>query len=283
MEYKTLSKDMKEYPNHLKMISDAPELLYYIGNISLIQSPLVAMVGTRRASSYGKWVTGEIAKRIASCGIPIVSGMAYGIDTCAHKACLKVGTPTVAVLGTGIDIPYPASNRELYYEIAEKGLILSELPPGVPGMKYSFPLRNRIISGLSSKVVVCEGACKSGSMITARLALAQGRDVFAVPGNINQFGSTGVNSLIFDGATPIISLDEVLEVMGIQGDQISLAIINASKEELELLSIIKENPGISADELSFLCKREISRVLTLVCGMELKSLIRSDGKSLFYS
>lgn len=283
MEYRILTQDMQEYPPHLRFIPDAPEKLFYIGDISLIQKPLIAMVGTRRASPYGKWVTGEIAKRIALCGIPIVSGMAYGIDGCAHRACLKAGTPTVAVLGTGIDIPYPPSNKDLYYEIAEKGLIISEYPPGAPGMKYNFPQRNRIISGLASKVIVCEGAYKSGSMITAQLAITQGRDVYAVPGNINQPGSSGVNSLIFDGATPIIDLDETLEVLGIEGQQISLAILNASKAELELLAIIRENPGITTDELSFVSKIEISKILTLISAMELKSLIRSEGKRLFYS
>ena len=280
---KIITIDSLEYPKHLKNIPDPPKRLYCIGNLDLIQAPAIAVVGTRKASPYGKWAAYEIAKKIAACGIPIVSGMASGIDTKAHRGCLDKGTGTVAVLGTGIDIPFPASNRDLYDEIANKGLVISEYEPGNAGWASNFPRRNRIISGLSSKVIVVEGAYKSGSMITARLALEQGREVFAVPGNINQPGSMGVNRLIQDGAFPITDMNEVLEILGISGGQIEMAIANASKEELKMMDLIRLNPGITTDEIADQTKESAARILAMAMGLELKGLIRSEGKRFFFT
>ena len=282
-EYKKLYVDSELYPNHLRAIENAPKMLYYIGNIELIRKPLYAIVGTRRASPYGLWVAREISKKIAGCGIPVVSGMAEGIDSQAHRGCLDAGTPTVAVLGTGIDVPFPKSNTELYYRIAGEGLILSEYGPGVTGHKQNFPARNRIISGLSKAVIVAEGAFKSGSMITAGLALAQNRDVYAVPGNINQPNSTGVNSLIADGAYPIISMDDVLETLGIVGNQIEMAISNANPQELKLMEHIKLNPGITAAEIAQDLYEGISTVLSMLCRLELKGIIRSEGGRYYFT
>lgn len=283
MNINVLTKDMDAYPQHLRNIPDAPELLYYIGDLSLIQNPIYAIVGTRRTSPYGRWAATEISKRIASCGIPIVSGMAEGIDSCAHRGCLDVGTPTVAVLGTGIDVPFPRSNMHLYDEIAKNGLILSEYEPGHPGQQWTFPQRNRIISGLSKTVIVVEGAYKSGSMITANLALAQGRDVFAVPGNINNPNSTGVNSLIADGAGSIVDINEVLETLGIVGNQIEIAVSNCSEEELRILEFIKNNPGISAEDIASALYLEFSTVLSKTCHMELKGLLRQESGKFFFT
>jgi len=282
-DIKIITMDSPEYPKHLKNIPEPPEKLYCIGNLDLIQAPGIAMVGTRRASPYGKWAAYEIAKKIAACGIPIVSGMASGIDTKSHRGCLDKGTGTVAVLGTGIDVPFPESNRGLYDEIAGKGLILSEYAPGEVGYPSNFPRRNRIISGLASKVIVVEGAYRSGSMITARLALEQGREVFAVPGNINQPGSMGVNRLIQDGAFPITDMNEVLEILGISGGQIEMAMVNASKEELLLMDLIRHNPGITTDEIADQTKDTAAKVLSMAIGLELKGLIRSEGKRLFFT
>ncbi|MDO5331102.1 MAG: DNA-processing protein DprA [Bacillota bacterium] len=283
MDIKILTKDMDMYPNHLKNIAEAPELLYYIGDISLIQSPLYAIVGTRRSSPYGRWAATEISKKIASCGIPIVSGMAEGIDTCAHRGCLDVGTPTVAVLGTGIDVPFPRSNRKLYEEIAKEGLIISEYEPGFIGHQGSFPRRNRIISGLSRTVIVAEGAYKSGSMITANWALSQGRDVFAVPGNINNPNSTGVNNLIADGAGSIIDINEVLVALGITGNQMEIAIANCDEKELAILEAVKNNPGITAEELADAVYDEFSTVLSKTCHMELKGILRQESGRFFFT
>lgn len=283
MDIKILTTDMDEYPQHLRAIPDAPKRLFYIGDISLIKNPLIAMVGTRRASPYGRWAAKEIAGRIAACGIPIVSGMAEGIDAECHKACLRKGTPTVAVLGTGIDVPFPKSNKDLYTEITQKGLILSEYEPGDHGMAYHFPARNRIISGLADNVIIVEGAYKSGSMITARLALDQGRNVFAVPGNINQPASTGVNSLIFDGAVPIINIEEVLETLGLDNRQMEIALVSADEKELKLLEIIGKNPGISCDEIALISGESAAKIMRTICSLELRGLVRIDGSRLYRS
>ncbi|MCQ2552490.1 MAG: DNA-processing protein DprA [Clostridia bacterium] len=282
LECKILKITDEQYPAHLRNIPNAPQRLYYIGDLSIIQKPLYAIVGTRRASPYGRWAAYEIGKRIAQCGISIVSGMAEGIDTCGHRACLDSGTPTVAVLGTGIDVIFPKSNTNLYYEIAENGLILSEYEPGVSGHAYNFPERNRIVSGLSKAVIVVEGAYKSGSMITAKLALEQGRDVFAVPGNINQPNSTGTNSLIYDGAGAITDLNELLPQLGIIGNQLTISLANCSKSELEILRIIKEAPGITVEELAVAIYEDIPTVLRLVNTLELRGLLKSEGAKYFY-
>ncbi len=283
MNYGVLRIGDEYYPKHLMHISSPPKLLYYIGNLELIQSPCVGIVGTRRCSPYGRWAAREIARRIAGCGIPIVSGMAEGIDSEAHKGCLDRGTGTVAVLGTGIDVPFPKSNTTLYEQIAQNGLILSEYPSQERGYAGNFPARNRIISGLSSKLIVVEGQHKSGSMITAKLALNQGRDVYAVPGNINQPGSQGVNSLIADGATPIISIDELLETLGIVGTQLKIALANATPEELEILDAVRNAPGIRLEELAISMNIRPESLSVTICRMQLKDLVKSDGNRLYYT
>ena len=210
-----ISIDDERYPDQLKSIKQPPKKLYCIGNISLLKRHCIAVVGTRRCTSYGSWAAYEIGKAIAGCGVTVVSGMATGIDSRAHQGCLDVNGTTIAVLGTSIDVCYPRSNRQLYERIAEEGLIVSEYAPGDKTGPWSFPARNRIISGLSKSVVVVEGALKSGSMITANYALEQARDVYAVPGNISNPAAEGVNMLINDGATPITSIEWVAETLGI--------------------------------------------------------------------
>jgi len=283
MEIKTLSINMDEYPQHLRQIANPPELLYYIGNLNLIQEPSYAIVGTRRASPYGRWVTTEIARRIAALGIPIISGMANGIDSYAHRGCLDMGTGTVAVLGTAIDIAYPRSNKDLYEEIAERGLILSEHAPGETSYKSNFPRRNRIISGLSRAVIVAEGAYKSGSMITANWALSQGRDVFAVPGNINQSAATGTNYLISEGAGVIYSLDELLNIIGISSHQMEIALNNCDDEELKILEIIRNNPGASVEDITRLLYCDVLRMIEKTSALKLKGLVREENGCFFFT
>ena len=281
MDIKTVNIDDGDYPEHLRSIPRAPETLYYIGNIRLIEHPLIAIVGTRRCSTYGKWAAEGIASRIAACGISVVSGMAEGIDSAAHKGCIKAGTPTVAVLGTGIDVCFPKSNLELYRRIAEDGLILSEYPPGQMGAPWMFPERNRIISGLSKSVVVVEGTLKSGSMITARLALEQGRDVYAVPGNINQPGSAGVNKLISDGAFPILDMDSAAETLGLSAAKRMRRIESLSSGEKLVLGAVIEDPGADPGMLAFRTGIDIGDVLALLGALELKDLVRSSGQRFY--
>lgn len=281
MDIKTINIDDGNYPEHLRNIPKAPETLYYIGDIKLIEHPLIAIVGTRRCSTYGRWAAEGIALRIAACGISVVSGMAEGIDSAAHKGCIKAGTPTVAVLGTGIDVCFPKSNLDLYRRIAEDGLILSEYPPGQLGAPWMFPERNRIISGLSKSVVVVEGTLKSGSMITARLALEQGRDVYAVPGNINQPGSAGVNKLISDGACPILDIDSAAQTLGLSAAKRMRRIEALSSGEKLVLGAVIEDPGADPGTLAFKTGIDIGDVLALLGALELKDLVYSSGQRFY--
>ena len=198
------------YPALLKQIYDPPVLLFARGDLGLLETPGVAIVGTRRPSPYGSSVAERFARELSEAGLLIVSGMARGIDTAAHKACLAAEGKTVAVLGCGADVIYPAENKNLAAQIARDGLILSEYPLRTPGYPQNFPVRNRIVSGLSSGVLIVEGAQYSGSAITARLALDQGREVFAIPGNITSKQSWGPNLLIRQGARLVQEPSDVL-------------------------------------------------------------------------
>ncbi len=213
------------YPAKLKPIYDPPLGLFYKGNPHLSESVCVAVVGTRHPTPYGVAATERLAADLASAGIAIVSGMARGIDTAAHKAALSWGGETITIFGCGVDLIYPQENRKLYNEIAEKGLMLSEFPMGSPAFPQNFPIRNRIISGMSSGVLIVEGAQYSGSTITARLALDHGRDVFAVPGNITSKMSWAPNLLIKQGAKLVQDWNDVFNEL--------------SPEDRRLLSIKK--------------------------------------------
>ncbi|MBI3280002.1 MAG: DNA-protecting protein DprA [Acidobacteria bacterium] len=198
------------YPARLKQIFDPPPVLFAKGRLDLLDSVMLAIVGTRRPTAYGTAATERLATDLAAAQFTIVSGMARGIDTAAHRAALKVEGNTATVFGCGVDLVYPSENRKLAAEIAEKGLLLSEFPMGAPPYPQNFPIRNRIISGLSAGVLVVEGAQYSGSAITARLAMDQQREVFAVPGNITSRMSWGPNLLIKQGAKLVQEWNDIV-------------------------------------------------------------------------
>ena len=199
------------YPTRLKNIPDPPVLLYYKGQLPDLDAfPVIGVVGTRKASAYGLTTAKRMGYQIGKCGGIVVSGMAYGIDGMAMSGALTAGQKTVGVLGCGADIVYPLSNRALFKDVEQYGCILSEFPPGYPPAKWNFPKRNRIISGLSNGVLVVEAPEKSGALITARLAAEQGRDVFAVPGNIDIPSFVGSNRLLRDGAIMVSSGWDIL-------------------------------------------------------------------------
>ena len=199
------------YPGKLKNISDPPLVLYYKGQLPQFdENPVIGVVGTRKASAYGLTAAKRMGYQIAKCGGIVVSGMAYGIDGMAMSGALTAGKETVGVLGCGADIVYPVSNRNLFRDVERYGCIISEFAPGTPPAKWNFPKRNRIISGLSNGVLVVEAPEKSGALITANLALEQGRDVFVVPGNIDQPGFVGSNRLLRDGGTVVSSGWDIL-------------------------------------------------------------------------
>ena len=192
------------YPPRLREIFDPPVLLYVRGRTELLSSHGIAVVGTRRPTPYGVAATERLAADLARAGLTVVSGLARGIDTAAHRATLAGKGNTIGVLGCGVDVLYPADNRKLYEEIARNGLLVSEFPMGAPAYPQNFPIRNRIVSGLSLGVLIVEGAQHSGSAITAKLAMDQGREVFAVPGNITSKMSWGPNLLIKDGGAKLV-------------------------------------------------------------------------------
>ncbi len=198
------------YPPLLREIFDPPVALFARGRLELLQTHMLGVVGTRRPTPYGVAASERLAGDLARAGLTIVSGMARGIDTAAHRGALAAERDTIAVLGCGVDVVYPAENRRLAEQIAQKGLLLSEFPMGAPAYPQNFPIRNRIIAGMSAGVLVVEGAQYSGSAITARLALDQGREVFAVPGSIMSKMSWGPNLLIKQGAKLVQDFNDVI-------------------------------------------------------------------------
>ncbi len=202
------------YPPRLREIYDPPVVLFALGRLELLGTVMVALVGSRSPTAYGQAVAERLGRDLAAAGVTVASGMARGIDTAAHQGALAAGGATVAVFGCGLDVIYPAENRALAERIAREGLLLSEFPPGTPGHAQNFPVRNRVISGMSEGVVVVEGKQYSGSLITARLALDQNREVFAVPGNITNPASFGPNLLIKQGAQLVQSHQDILDGLG---------------------------------------------------------------------
>lgn len=198
------------YPARLMDIYDRPPLIYVRGNLN-IEDINIAVVGSRMASTYGKYTTERISRELALKGLTIVSGMARGIDSTAHRGAINAHGRTIAVLGSGLDIVYPPENKKLFDDIIQNGAVISEFPLGTPPRSINFPTRNRIISGMSYGVVIVEAGEKSGSLITAKLALEQGREVFAVPGSIDSAGSRGTNKLIKQGAILIEGADDILD------------------------------------------------------------------------
>jgi DNA processing protein len=202
------------YPELLKDITDPPPVLYAIGDKDILQSPQIAIVGSRNCTPGGAETAREFSRYLCNAGLTITSGMALGIDQHAHQSALDSGGHTIAVIGTGIDRIYPSKNKKLAYEIAEKGLIVSEFTLGTPPVNSNFPKRNRIISGLSLATLVVEAARKSGSLITARLGIEQGREVFAIPGSIHNPQSKGCHHLIRQGAKLVDQASDIIDDIG---------------------------------------------------------------------
>ena len=236
------------YPARLKEIFDPPISLFARGRLDLLQSVMLGVVGTRRPTAYGIAAADRLSPDLAQAGLTIVSGMARGIDTAAHRSTLGIGGDTVAVFGCGVDLVYPAENRKLAGEIAEKGLLLSEFPMGSPAYPQNFPIRNRIISGMSVGILVVEGAQYSGSSITARMALDQQREVFAVPGNITSKMSWGPNLLIKQGAKLVQEWNDVLVELPAEVRRLLIAKAQARYGQIPLET--KEEAASPAAEIS---------------------------------
>ncbi len=220
---KTVIYGSEDYPDILVNIPDPPVVLFYRGNLDkFISMPAIAVIGSRRCTTYGRKVARSLSRDFVRSGVAVVSGLARGIDSEAHRGVIEAGGVTMAVLGNGLDICYPPEHDRLSEKIIEKGVILSEYPPGTEPARYRFPERNRLISGFSKGVVVVEAGKRSGTMITVNTALDQGRDVFAVPGEVTGALSMGTNMLLRDGAGVVITAADVLEPLGLAHDPESI-------------------------------------------------------------
>jgi DNA processing protein len=274
------------YPAILKEISGSPPVIYIKGELTDADKYAVAMVGSRASTPYGRHMAEKIANSLASCGLTVVSGMARGIDTASHRGALESGGRTIAVLGSGLDVPYPASNGALMNSIEKSGAVISEFPLGTLPLRENFPRRNRIISALSIGVLVVEATLDSGSLITVSYALEQGKDIFAVPGNINSRTSKGTNELIKNGAKLVESAEDIIYELGPQlkgiikqnrekplpemTDDEKLIVGNLSPEPKHIDAIVRE------------MRIPPPRALSILLSLELKGVVgQTEGKSFF--
>ncbi|MFZ2125604.1 MAG: DNA-processing protein DprA [Candidatus Saccharimonadales bacterium] len=267
--------------NYLQMISTIakpPEKLYFIGTLPQTRLPSVAIVGSRKPTSYGKEVTYQLAHELAGYGIIIISGLALGVDSIAHKAAIEAGGITLAILGNGVDQIYPASHRGLAIDIiAHGGAIISEYDPGILARDFQFLERNRIVSGLSDAIIVTEAAARSGTLSTAAHALEQGKDVFVVPGNITSPLSVGCNNLIKQGAHPITCAKDVVEIISpnLLRAQVLLP-LGANKLETKIIQLLQSGVR-DGGELQTLANIETSEFLQTLTMMEISGTIRALG------
>jgi len=295
---KIITLTSRDYPKRLGQIFDPPILLFAEGNISDIENyPCIAVVGSRKSTEYGNEIAYKLSRDLARAGAIIVSGCAVGIDTASHRGALAADGKTVGILGCGIDYPYNMANKNLRDDITVRGAVLSEHFPDTPPSKYTFPVRNRIMSGISNGVLIVEAGEKSGSLITARLALEQGKDVFSVPGSLLSEFSNGTNTLLKDGAIPVTgAMDILLEYANYYRDSINLSFdmqpldaqspvcekpkdekVNEnltfiSSEARELYDIISDSP-VHVDELSIKTSKPVHVLLARLTELEMAGLI----------
>jgi DNA processing protein len=268
----------EDYPANLRQVYDPPVVLYVRGELHEADRFSIAIVGSRRASIYGKTMAERIAKDLANRGLTIVSGGARGVDASAHKGALSTGGRTIAVLGCGIDVCYPTEHKELFNRVAESGALISEFPPGTVPEGWRFPTRNRIISGLALGALVVQAPSDSGALITARFAAEQGRDVFVLPGNVDDIRNEGSHELIRDGAVLIASAEHILGALGIGADdqqkrQLAFAFDSLTADERRLVEILSLQPK-HVDQViqeSEMPAPQVTGTLTL---LEMKGIIK---------
>lgn len=282
------------YPSRLALIPDPPPLLYVRGTLPAADDHVIAVVGSRRATPSGMLVTRELSERLAALGFTIVSGMARGIDAAAHQGALKAKARTVAVLGCGVDRTYPPEHQPLRNEIEARGAVVSELPLGSPPLSHHFPRRNRIISGLSLGVIVSEASQNSGSLITARLALEQNREVFAIPGSIKNGKHEGAHGLIKQGAKLVEEAWDVVEELlpqldGSVRDQVKNAgpvekvdpvLTDEERNLLTLFNDVNDDP-VPIDEILAAAPFALAEVMSLLLSLELKGVLKQTPGSCY--
>ncbi|MDR1291801.1 MAG: DNA-processing protein DprA [Clostridiales Family XIII bacterium] len=286
-KYKIIKRGDEGYPSALKHIEKPPEQLFYQGDLSVLSKPCVAVVGARRATDYGRWAALNLARKLSERGVVVVSGMAEGIDSFAHRGALEGSTPTVAVMGNGLDICFPTMNEALRGRIAGNGLLLSEYEDGTHGTRFTFPARNRIISGLCLATVVVEAGLSSGSLITADHASSQGRSVYAIPGNINRKLSVGCNKLIKDGALPLVFFDDILDDLGLRPrvlvrpgrpDSPPAPAMpgELGNDEILVLGAVCDNGSLTMDDVAVITGLAVPIVASVVTLLEMKGFVHFD-------
>lgn len=275
-----------DYPSKLKNIYDPPYIIYTRGKKIRLDIPLIAIVGSRKATPYGKWAAYQFARELAKWNIGIISGLALGVDTSSHKGALdEEDGYTIGVLGCGLDQYYPASNRNLMDKMVVSGCIISEYCLGMPPLKYNFPARNRIISALSDGVIVIEASEKSGALITVDYALDHGKDIYALPGNINSTQSKGTNKLIRDGAKILLSVDDIIENLQYKYTIEKKSLEKTIKEDLsEIEAMVYEVIKISPINIDLIVNKtgikasELNSILTV---LEIKGYINQMPGKIF--
>ena len=283
-----LTWDEPEYPARLREIYDPPPLLYVAGDVSLLSRHLIAIVGARRPSPYGNQMAERLGRDLAARGIVVVSGLARGIDASAHRGALSaVAGTTIGVLGCGIDVVYPKENRKIFEEISQRGLLITEFPMGTFPAPQNFPIRNRIIAGMALGVVVVEGAQYSGSLITARLAMEFGREVYGVPGNATQASSFGPNQLIKQGAKLVTGWEDVVEELPTpvraeltpvesvsQTERTTLVEESLGPSERPIYKLLSTDQSCHVDQLVETSGLSSSEVLAALFDLEMKGVVR---------
>lgn len=272
-DIRIVARDDEEYPSALRPISDPPRELFVRGTLLPQDEIAVAIVGARRASEYGKAVARRLAADLAACGVTIVSGMARGIDGAAHQGALDGGGRTIAVLGCGPDMVYPKVHAPLMQRIIRSGAVVSEFPPETPPRPEQFPQRNRIISGLAKGVVVVEGRIGSGSLITADFALEQGREVFAVPGNIFEETTWAPHQLVAQGARLVVSALDILDELEIPHGSVQRpAGVSLSDEERAVWQQLSFTP-LHVDRIAANCGQPVALIIRVLLSLEAKGLV----------
>jgi DNA processing protein len=266
----------QEYPSRLKNISNPPSYFYYKGDLSIFERPTLAVVGSRRPTDYGLRLASRLVGELAAAGVTIVSGLAYGIDGAAHQAALEAGGITAAVFGCGLDTIYPSGHQGLAERIAKSGCLISEFARGTKPEPFNFPVRNRIVAGLSDGVLVIEAGQKSGALLTATIALDQGRDVLAVPGSVDSDLSNGPNSLIKQGAVAVTSANDIFENFGWHKSEmpkkIEIDLSKLSKEENKIFEQVSVQP-VHIDELNRKSQLGPGKIAEALLNLELKGFI----------
>lgn len=276
-----ITREDSGFPQVLKEFMPEAEEIYFDGDLSLLETRSVAVVGSRRCTAYGRTVAKSIGRRMAENQVTVVSGLARGIDTAGHLGALEAGGRAIAVLGGGTDYYYPPENRGLQQRIAREGLLLSEHPPAYCPRPYDFPKRNRIIAAAAESLVVVEAGNRSGALITAECAEEMGKNVYAVPGNITSIYSFGANKLIRENVTPLILIDDLLIDMGIVPDAAEAAAAGLGGDEKRVFDVVSAGGEVTVDEIHHKTNMKPSEINGIISILEMKGLIFSSMGKIF--